>query len=105
MENMNLSKQDIINRISYFRNKKNISAYKLGLELGHAKTYFYRIESGEIELSIDGLLDVLQILGVSTAEFFCPFLENQDIELFNQIKSMSDENKKTIQDLIYKLNK
>lgn len=47
MENINLSKKEIINRIGYFRNLRNISAYKLGLELGHSKTYFYRVESGE----------------------------------------------------------
>jgi len=101
---MNLSKQDILNRIGYFRNKKNISAYKLGLELGHAKTYFYRIESGEIELTIELLLDVLDILGVSTTEFFCPFIDDESIEILNNYKNLSPENKLTIKELIKKLN-
>lgn len=104
MQNTNLSKQDIINRIGYFRNKKNISAYKLGMELGHSKTYFYRIESGEIGLTIELLLDILQILDVTTSEFFCPTLNtNQDEELIDQINSLSPENKQTILDLIKKL--
>ena len=47
MKNVNLTKKDVIDRIGYFRSKKNMSAYKLGIELGHSKTYFYRIESGK----------------------------------------------------------
>lgn len=93
MKNINLTKQEILNRIGYFRNKKNISAYKLGLELGHAKTYFYRIESGEIQLALDTFLDVLSILEVSTFEFFYPDLENfeKDKNNLTFIKSLTDE--------------
>ncbi len=62
MENKSLTKKEIIDRIGYFRNLRNMSAYKLGMELGHSKTYFYRIESGEIQLILDMLLEVLDIL-------------------------------------------
>ena len=73
---MSLSKQDILNRIGYFRNKKNMSAYELGMILGHSKGYFYRIEHGEISLSVEMLLDILKILNVSTEEFFYEDLQN-----------------------------
>ena len=93
MKNLNLTKQEILNRIGYFRNKKNISAYKLGLELGHAKTYFYRIESGEIQLTLDTFLEVLSILEISTFEFFYPDLENyeKDKNNFSLFKSLDAE--------------
>ncbi len=103
MENINLSKKEIINRIGYFRNLRNISAYKLGLELGHSKTYFYRVESGEIALTLDMLLDILDILQVTTTEFFCPSLKDDDKILLEMINNLSPENKQTILDLVKKL--
>ena len=103
MKDFNLSKKDIINRIGYFRNKKNMTAYELGLMLGHSKTYMYRVESGEIQLSVDTLLDILTILEVTTAEFFCPFIQNEALEIFNNINKLSEGNKQTILDLISKL--
>lgn len=103
MDKVNLSKKEILDRIGYFRTKKNMSAYKLGMELGHSKTYFYRIESGEIQLTIDMLLDVLDILQVSTTEFFYPIIKEEDKELFKAISNLSAENKQTIIELVKKL--
>ena len=103
MENINLSKKEIIDRIGYFRNLRKISAYKLGMQLGHSKTYFYRIESGEIQLTLDMLLEVLDILHVTTTEFFCPTLKEDDKVLLDMIGNLSTENKQTIIDLIKKL--
>ena len=103
MENINLSKKEIIERIGYFRNLKKISAYKLGLELGHSKTYFYRIESGEIQLTLDMLLEVLEILQVSTTEFFCPIINKEDKNFLEIFNSLSDDSKQTILDLMKKI--
>lgn len=103
MKNINLSKKEIIERIGYFRNLRKISAYKLGMQLGHSKTYFYRIESGEIQLTLDIFLEVLEILQVTTTEFFCPTLKEDDKVLLDMIGSLSIENKQTIMDLIKKL--
>lgn len=103
MDNINLTKKEIIDRIGYFRNLLNISAYKLGIELGHSKTYFYRIESGEIQLTLDMLLDVLDILNVTTTEFFCPILTEDDKVLLDIISNLSPDSKQTILDLMKKL--
>ena len=103
MKNINLSKKEIIDRIGYFRSLRNISAYKLGMELGHSKTYFYRIESGEIQLTLDMFLDVLEILQVTTTEFFCPTLKNDDLLLLDSINNLSPEDKQSILHLIKKL--
>lgn len=103
MENINLSKKEIIERIGYFRNLKKISAYKLGMELGHSKTYFYRIESGEIQLTLDILLDVLDILQVTTTEFFCPMLTSEDKNVLETFNGLSSDSKQTILDLMKKL--
>lgn len=103
MKYENLDKEEILNRIGYFRNKKNMTAYKLGMQLGHSKTYFYRIESGEIQLTIDMLLDVLDLLGVTTSEFFCPYISYEDKDLIQKVLNLSSENKQTISELIEKL--
>ena len=103
MKEINLSKKDILNRIGYFRNLRSISAYKLGMQLGHSKTYFYRIESGEIQLTLDTFLEILEILNVSTTEFFCPSLSNEDQDLIEQVQELSSESKQTIIDLMKKL--
>lgn len=98
MENLNLTKEEILNRIGFFRNKKNMSAYELGMRLGHTKNYFYRIESGEIQLTVELLLQALEILGVSTFEFFYPNLDSftSDIEDLELIKSLNLEERKSI---------
>ncbi|MGN0960741.1 MAG: helix-turn-helix domain-containing protein [Christensenellales bacterium] len=103
MKNTNLSKKEILERISFLRTKKNISAYKLGIELGHSKTYFYRIESGEIQLTMDLFLDILDVLNVTTSEFFCPYINEEDKQLLDNINSLSEKNKKTIIELIANL--
>ncbi|MBO4936903.1 MAG: helix-turn-helix transcriptional regulator [Clostridia bacterium] len=105
MNSENLTAKEIIERISYIRTKKNISAYKMSKDLGHSKTYFYRIESGEMQLTINNLIEVLQILGVTTSEFFCPTLNEEDKLILNNLNNLSDDNKKTILDLIKKLQK
>lgn len=99
MKNTNLTKKDILERIGYFRNQKGISAYKLGMELGHSKNYFYRIESGEIQLTLDMFLDVLQILKVSTSEFFCEPLSETEQDFIKAFSTLSQENKETILNL------
>lgn len=103
---MNLSKQEIIDRIGYFRNKRNISAYKLGMELGHSKTYFYRIESGEIQLTIDMLLEVLEILNISTYEFFYPNLDSfeKDTKYLEAMHTLTDEEKNSLMTIL-KINR
>ena len=103
MKNVNFTYKEILDRIEYFRNKKKISAYKLGLELGHSKTYFYRVESGEIQLTIEKFLDILDVLEVTTSEFFNTSIDSIDEELLNLISELSDENKRIIVDLIGKL--
>ena len=107
MEKQNLTKQDIIEKIALLRTEKNISAYKLSMALGHSKTYMYRVENGEIDLSIDTFLEILDVLGVTTAEFFCP--ENSQTKkeakepLLELIEKLPEETKSALLSFIIKL--
>ncbi len=102
MKKYNLTKQDILGRIGYFKNKKGISSYELSLRLGHNKTYFYRVESGEINLTIDQLLQVLEILGVSTFEFFYPDLDgyNDDLKNLDILNSLNEDEKQSLMTIL-----
>lgn len=103
MNNYNLNKRDIINRIGYFRTQKKISAYKISYELGHSNSYMYRIENGEIPLTMDTFLEILEILGVSTTEFFCPNYKDEDKTLVDLICNLSEESKTSILNIVKKL--
>lgn len=93
MSKENMTREEILFRIGYFRNKKGLSAYKVGKQLGHSKNYFYRIERGEINLSVENLLDILDFLEVSTSEFFYPDLDSykKDKEILNLTKDLTTE--------------
>ena len=69
----NLNQKEIIERIGYFRAKKNISAYKLGMQLGHRKTYFYRVESGQIKLSLEAFWRYWIFYKLQQQNFFALF--------------------------------
>ena len=100
----NITEKQIIDKIGYYMNLRKMSAYKLGYMIGHAKTYFYRIQSGEIHLTIDTFLEILDILEVSTTEFFGSEINVKDKEILNEISKLSDENKQTILMLSKKLH-
>ena len=91
-----MTEKQIIEKIGYYLNLRNISSYKLGYMLGHAKTYFYRIESGEIQLTLQTFLEILDILQVSTEEFFENQVKNNEKELFEIYNRLSYESKQAL---------
>ena len=99
----NLNKQEIIHRLGYFRNEKNYPANKLSKDLGHVYNYLYRVENNEMKMSIDTFLEALELLGVTTSEFFAPAFKKEDVEIVEALGRLTEENKRTIIDLINKL--
>ena len=99
--------KDILFKIGYYRNKKNLSAREASLELGFSGTFVNRIERQVVELKVSTLLQFLQLVEITPFEFFYPDAENykKDMELLNVIKSLTPENKATILDLAMKLKK
>ena len=99
--------KDIIFKIGYYRNKKNLSARETSLELGFSDSFINRIEREVVELKVSTLLKFFQLVEITPFEFFYPDAENykQDKEIFDIIKSLTPENKATILDLANKLKK
>ena len=100
--NYNLSYEEIINRIGYFRNLKRMSARELGMQLGHSETYFYKVENGSIILNLPTFLEVLSILEVTTEEFFAIDIEDykKDKEILDNFKKLNPDIKDKLLDLI-----
>ncbi len=62
--------QFIRERISCLRTKKNVSEYKMSLDLGHSKSYIQSISSGRAAPSMSEFLYICEYLGVTPKEFF-----------------------------------
>lgn len=57
-------------RISELRTQKNVSEYKMSLDLGHSKSYIQSISSGKSLPSLSEFLYICDYLGVTPKEFF-----------------------------------
>lgn len=62
--------QFIRDRISILRTKKNVSEYKMSMDLGHSKSYMQSISSGRAAPSMSEFLYICEYLGVTPKEFF-----------------------------------
>lgn len=62
----------IRDRISELRTQKNISEYKMSLDLGHSKSYIQSISSGKALPSMSEFFYICEYLGVTPKEFFDP---------------------------------
>lgn len=96
---------DIVFRIGYFRNKRNLSARETSLRLGFSDSFVNRIERKSVELKVSTLLNFLDLVEVDIQEFVYPNIENykEDSELLKMINSLSEENKLMIKDIIKKI--
>lgn len=97
---MNLD--DLIFRIGYFRNKRNLSARELSLRIGKSGTYINQIESKNFTLSLPVLFDIINALEISFAEFFADNYQNyqQDKEILDILNYLSAERKRSFIDLM-----
>lgn len=100
-----LTYKDIIHRIGYFRNKKNLSARETSLQLGFSDSFINRIERETVELKVSTLLEFMEVAETTPMEFFYPKPENyqKDKELIDLVLTLSAENKETLIDLAKKL--
>lgn len=93
---------DLAFRIGYFRNSKNLSARELSLRLGKSPTYINQIESRNFNISLPMLLDIIEVLEISCAEFFADNYTSykQDKEIIEILSKLSPDRKKTFIDLM-----
>ena len=94
--------KDVIYRIGYFRNRANLSARALSLEIDKNPAYITKLEAGEYEPYIKVVLDIIKACGTTPEEFFYEDISSYKIdkENLNIIKNLNENKKKALKDLL-----
>ncbi|MGN0525824.1 MAG: helix-turn-helix domain-containing protein [Acutalibacteraceae bacterium] len=79
-------------RITQLRMQKNVSEYKMSMDLGHSKGYIQSITSGRALPSMSEFLTICDYFGITPLEFF-DTNENEVILLKELNKEVSEMNK------------
>ena len=96
--------KEILTRLGYVRNKANLSAREVSLRMGMSPQYVAQLESGRIVLTVEKLLQILEICEFPIERFFsCNIADyNVDNELKALIESLPLNKKKNIIEFIKK---
>lgn len=96
--------KEILTRIGYVRNKANLSAREVSQRMGMSPQYVAQLESGRIVLTVEKLLQILEICEFPIERFFSSNIAdyNVDNELKSLIESLPTDKKKNIIEFIRK---
>ena len=98
---MNLD--EIIKRISFLRNRSNLSARELSQRIGVNESYINRLENAKtkFEPSLTVLLKIIEAVGSTPEEFFYSNLENykHDKEGLSFFQTLSKAQKQAVTNL------
>lgn len=96
----------IRDRIIYLRMQKNVSEYKMSLDLGHSKSYIQSIASGRALPSMSEFLYICDYLDVSPKDFFDPELKDPVLleQAVSSMKELSNPDLRLLISIIDRLN-
>ena len=96
--------KEVLSRIGYVRNKANLSAREVSLRIGMSPQYVAQLESGRIVLTVEKLLQILEVCEFPIDRFFSSNIADYDIdnELKILIESLQPDKKKNIIEFIKK---
>lgn len=101
----NITYDDVIRRLGYFRNRANLSMRETSLQLGYNPQFISTIENKSIELKVKTLLDFCDLVDITPQDFF--YLGEQynkeDKNVLDLYNNLSADSKQTILDLMKKL--
>lgn len=94
--------KEILARIGYVRNKAGLSAREVSLRIGMSSQYVAQVESGRIVLTIEKLLQILQVCEFPIERFFSKNIDEYDVnkELEVLIASLPLDKKKSLIEFI-----
>lgn len=75
-------------RITKLRLNKNVSEYRMSIDLGHSDSYIRNITSGKALPSMSEFLYICEYFNISPKEFFDQ--ESKNPELINELVSISN---------------
>ena len=78
--------KEILSRIGYVRNKANLSAREVSLRMGMSPQYVAQLESGRIVLTVEKLLQILEVCEFPIERFFSSNIADYDVD--NELKSL-----------------
>ncbi len=93
-----MENKEILVKLGSVRNNANLSARELSLRMGMSSQYVSKLEGGHITLTVEKLLDILEICNYPLEKFFYsnPNDFEVDKELIALIKAMPSEKKRTL---------
>ncbi len=96
--------KEILTRVGFVRNQANLSAREVSLRMGMSPQYVAQLESGRIVLTIEKLLQILEICDFSIERFFSPNIYNYNVdkELTSLIEALPLDKKKNIIEFLKK---
>lgn len=96
--------KEVLSRIGYVRNKANLSAREVSLRMGMSPQYVAQLESGRIVLTVEKLLQILEICEFPIERFFSSNFADYTIdnELKSLIEALPTDKKKHIIEFIKK---
>lgn len=94
--------KDVLSRIGYVRGLSNLSARELSLRMGMSPQYVAQLESGRIVLTVEKMLQILEICNFPVERFFSQDIVDYELdnELQSLIQSLPSEKKKNIIEFI-----
>lgn len=94
--------RDLIGRLGYIRTQRNLSAREVSLRMGYSESWYYRVESGEIDISISTLYALMELFEISPSELFYYDIAKykEDEEILNLLKKMTKEDKLAVSHLL-----
>ena len=96
--------KEILSRLGYVRNKANLSAREVSLRIGMSPQYVAQLESGRLVLTVEKLLQILEVCDFPIERFFSSNIDsfNIDTELKSLIDNLPTDKKKHIIEFIKK---
>ena len=90
--------REILSRVGYVRNTANLSAREVSLRMGMSPQYVAQLESGRIVLTVEKLLQILEICEFSIERFFSANIADYhtDNELKALIEALPKDKKENI---------
>lgn len=101
-----MDEQFIRDRITHLRMQKNVSEYKMSLDLGHSKSYIQSIAPGRALPSMSEFLYICDYLDVSPKDFFDPELKDPVLleQAVSSMKELSNPDLRLLISIIDRLN-
>ena len=87
--------KDVLSRIGFVRTNAGLSAREVSLRIGMNAQYVAQLESGRIVLTVEKLLQILEVCDFPIERFFSSDIN--DYEINNELKELIEglpENKK-----------